>query len=539
MNKLFQFIKSNKTETLIALLALCFSTWLMFSSFSVSNGDMQISAKSWSDFASHIPLIRSFSLGSNLPPEYPLFSGPAIKYHYLFYLFVGILEKIGIRIDFALNIPSIMGFASLIFMIYLFAKEIFKSKIVGIISIILFLFNSSLSFINFFKEHSFSVQEIILNKNFTDFGPYDGGIISAFWNLNIYTNQRHLALAYALSLLIIYTFLKLHAANHKNTYEKTLIIGIVLGLSFILNMAVFLMTISTLTCLMLFLKHQRKYIFISLILSGIIALPFYLYQSSTPSMTSITFWPGYLVTDLSAKNFINYWAQNIGLNIVLIPIGFIISSKIQKKILIAFFSIFIIGNLLKFSPEIAANHKFFNFFFIVSAMFSAHLLVSLWKKHVALRPLTIFLLLGLILSGIIDFFPIYNDRKITLEDYTNNSSIRWVKNSTPTDSIFLNSQYLYNYANIAGRKIFLGWPYFSWSQGYNTQARDNLRKKMLNTNDLAFFCSNAINNKLNYIDINTQSENAVVNLNFFEKNFKKVYENKKDGFIIYSINSRC
>ncbi len=539
MNKLFQFIKSNKIETLIALLAVCFSTWLMFSSFNVSEGNMQISAKSWSDFASHIPLIRSFSLGSNLPPEYPLFAGPAIKYHYLFYLVVGVLERIGVRIDFALNIPSIIGFASLIFMIYLFAKEIFKSKMVGIISIFLFLFNSSLSFINFFREHSFSIQEIILNKDFTNFGPYDGGVISAFWNLNIYTNQRHLALAYALSLLIIYTFLKLHTTNHKNAYEKTLIIGIVLGLSFILNMAVFLMTISVLITLMLFLKHQRKYIFISLMLSGVIALPFYLYQISTPSMAPITFWPGYLVTDLSIINFINYWVQNIGLNIVLIPIGFIIAKKIQKKILIAFFSIFIIGNILKFSPEIAANHKFFNFFIIVSAMFSANLLVSLWKKHDTLKPITILLFLGLILSGIIDFFPIYNDRKITLEDYTNNPSIRWIKNSTPSDSIFLNSQYLYNYANIAGRRIFLGWPYFSWSQGYNTEARDNLRKKMLNTNDLSFFCSNATNYKLNYIDINTRNEDAMVNLNFFEKNFKKVYENMKDGFIIYSINSKC
>ncbi len=539
MNKLFEFIKSKKIEITIFILALCFSTWLMFSSFNIQQGNMQISAKSWSDFASHIPLIRSFSLGDNLPPQYPLFSGPTIKYHFLFYLIVGLLEKAGIRIDFALNIPSIIGFTFLILMIYIFAKEIFKSRAVGILSIFLFLFNSSLSFITFFQKHSFSIQEIIANKSFTNFGPYDGGVISAFWNLNIYTNQRHLAASYALSLFIIYIFLKLHPANHKRAYDKTLAIGIILGISFILNMAVFLMTISVLTCLLLFLKHQRKYIFISLLISGVIALPFYLYQTLTPSTSSIMITPGYLVTKLNLINFINYWWQNIGFNLILIPIAFLISQKINKKIFIAFLCLFIIGNIFKFSPEIAANHKFFNFFIIIGGMYSANLLVILWKKHLTLKPLTIILFFLLILSGIIDFFPIYNDRTITLEDYTNNSSIRWIKENTQKNSVFLNSQYLYNYANLAGRKVFLGWPYFAWSQGYNTEARDNVRKQLLNTNDLDYFCSKSINFKLNYVDINLKNTDAVVNLNFFEKNFKKVFENKEDSFIIYSINSRC
>ena len=82
----------------------------MFSTFSYEKGVMEISSKAWSDFANHIPLIRSFSLGNNFPPQYPLFAGPPIRYHFLFYAFAGFLEKTGIRIDYALNIPSILGF---------------------------------------------------------------------------------------------------------------------------------------------------------------------------------------------------------------------------------------------------------------------------------------------------------------------------------------------------------------------------------------------------------------------------------------------
>ena len=149
MKTLKSLLKRFKFELIIFSISLLFSVWLMFSTFSYQNGEMQIASKAWSDFASHIPLIRSFSLGDNFIPQYPLFSGPPIKYHFLFYAFVGMIEKIGLDIDYALNIPSAIGFSSLILIIYLFSKEIFKSKSVGVISIFLFLFNVKCNFIHF------------------------------------------------------------------------------------------------------------------------------------------------------------------------------------------------------------------------------------------------------------------------------------------------------------------------------------------------------------------------------------------------------
>ena len=83
----FKFPKINSLELLLAPLFIIFSVWLMFSSFSYSDGSMQIGSKAWSDFASTIPVIRSFSFGSNFPPEYPLFPGEPIHYHFLFFCF--------------------------------------------------------------------------------------------------------------------------------------------------------------------------------------------------------------------------------------------------------------------------------------------------------------------------------------------------------------------------------------------------------------------------------------------------------------------
>lgn len=546
INRIKTIIKKYNIEIIILLVSLTFSIWLMFSSFSYQDGNMLIATKAWSDFASHIPLIRSFSFGDNFfSLQYPLFSGSPIKYHFLFYALVGFFEKLGLRIDYALNIPSVLGFSLLLVMIYIFSKEIFKSKAVGILSVIFFLFNGSLSFIKFFTEHPISKNvflDIFQNNKFASFGPYDGNIVSAFWNLNIYTNQRHLALSYGLSLFIVYLFLKFKNNEKKENIKKSLLIGTVLGLSFILNMAVFLMTLLIFSSMFLFFNKKRVYILITIVLSSIIALPIYIYTQQGASIFKLSLHVGYLVTDLNIINFINYWFQNLGLHFLLIPLAFVFADKNLRKIFVCFFILFLVGNLVQFSPEIAANHKFFNYFMIIGVMFSAYFLVVLWNKKSYLKPFVLIFVFFLIFSGIIDLFPIFNDSKIALSDYPNNKNISWIMKNTKPDSVFLNTQYLYDDASLAGRKIFLGWPYFAWSQGYDTDKRYKLMSELLGSENKVDLCKKLNSNKIDYIEINGDSLNDP-NLpkvsNIFDKEFNPIYKNSQNNYKIYSVLENC
>lgn len=519
-------------ELILVTIFLIFSAWLMFSSFSYTNGFMMIGSKAWSDFSSTIPVIRSFSLGFNFPPEYPLFSGEPIHYHFLFYLLVGFLERIGIRIDYALNIPSFLGFAGLLTMIYFFAKKIFKNTFVGLLSVLFFVFNGSLAFLEFFKIHPISsetIKEIFLNNNFPSFGPYDGKIISAFWNLNIYTNQRHLAMAFTLSLLIIFIFLNSIFSKKGLKIKSSVLIGLVLGLFFFFHLAIFLITVIVLLSLAILFKETRAQILVALFVGIMISIPQYLFLQSGSQAFSPLISFGYLVQKpVKILSFLQYWFLNLGLHSILIPIGFILANSKVKKIFLAFFLIFIVGNTIQFSPEIAANHKFFNYFMIIGTMFSAFALIKIWKIHNYSKPFVIILFFFLIFSGVIDLFPIYNDVKVALEDYKINPDIAWIKDNTPPNSIFLNTQYLYDPASLAGRKIFLGWPYFAWSAGYDTRARDNLRRKLLNSTDFNLLCKESKNNGIDYVEINTATEyDYPINHIFFEKNLKKNYQSSQ------------
>lgn len=546
MKTLLPLIRKYSIEISLLIFSLAFSSWLMFHTFSYSHGNILIATKAWSDFSANIPLIRSFSFGSNFPPQYPLFPGQPIRYHFIFYMLAGFLEKIGIRIDYALNILSIIGFCGLLMMLYFLGKLLFKSKAVGVLSALLFLFNGSLSFLYFFHKYPLSrntMSQIVTNQQFPSFGPYDSGIVSAFWNLNIYTNQRHLAFAHGLSLGLIFILISFAIQKKKMPIWLSVLLGIGLGMFFFFHIAVFLMTTIVLCIIFIFFPALRLPGFIILFIAGICTLPQYFYYKSASSSALLTFTPGYLIHDhLNVINFFTCWIANLGLHFFLIPLGFIIAPKTAKKIFLAILPIFFIGNLFQFSPEMAANHKFFSYFILIGEMFSAYFLVWLWKKSKYIKPLVLISCFFLIFSGLIDFFPVYNDNQLSIADYPQNPSIAWIMKNTSPASVFLNTAYIFDNASIAGRKIFFGWPYFSWSAGYDTNTRGKNMGEMLGATDKISSCRLLKHNNISYIEINQSGftdPNVPHISSVYSQKFSAVYHNDSQQYTIYDVAKSC
>ena len=175
-------------------------------------------------------------------------------------------------------------------------------------------------------------------------------------------------------------------------------------------------------------------------------------------------------------------------------------------------------------------------------MFSAYVLFVLWKKSYFLKPVVAIAIFLMIFGGIIDFFPIYNDNKISIEDYKRNGEAEWILNNTKPDAIFLNTTFLYNPASLAGRKIFLGWPYFAWSQGYNTEKRGEDLRKMLGAQNKDTACKLLRLNNIDYIEIKIQNPpdpNIPPISNIYKTEFSKSFENKESKTSIYDINKNC
>lgn len=501
------------------------SLFLMFHTFSYdqNNHTFLISRKVWSDFGQHIPVIRSFSLGANWqrffgkgPVEFPLYPGEPIHYHYLFYAVVGTFERLGVPIDWALNVPSALGLALMLTLLFRMTFVLFKDIRIAPLTILFFLFNGSLSFLQFFETHGFA--DIFTNSDFPSFAPWGPGPVSAFWNLNIYTNQRHLAWGFAIALGLM-QFLSVRSVP---------LWIVIVGILPIFHQPTLLLIAIILASYFLLFPNLRKQILFIALGSAIILFPQLAHRS-----TAAQWYPGYLIHgNLTLASFLSYWWHNVGLHAVLIPIGFFLIPRQAKKTLLPLVFIFIIANLFKFSVEPAANHKLFNFALLLGNIISAYVTLALWKR---IRWLTIILMLFLTLSGFIDFFAVYNDPKGTVAD---NETAAWIRDNTPSDAVFLNSSFFFHPASLAGRAIFLGWPYFAWSEGYK-EDRLPIMKILYESHDTKVFCPLFETYGIDYVTIeDTQGD---PNLPLIQKEYFSIFtpEFQQENFAIVSSEEMC
>lgn len=555
-------------ELFFSLALLIFSFWLMFHSFSYNSANytFKIGSHLWSDFGSHISLMRSFSLGYNFPPQFPLFTGENIRYHFMFYFLAGILEKLGGNLTYSLNLISSLGFGAMLLMIYGFAKKIFDgAKSVGVLAVVMTLFNSSLTFINYFQKHNLfsilTIKEIINNHSFISNAPYDShDVITTFWNLNIFLNQRHLAFAFAAALFVIYIYYEAFCLQKKCELGQFILVMAVFALLPLWHAQVFVMAlvISVLISLLFIGKANRNPLlyfasYIIVLPLGIVQIawlnnfnPFLfisrlvglkLVALNMPKLTLIRYEPGYLIPGpVTLFSFIGWWFENLGLLFLLIIDSFLLLTRKLRLLFICFLSIFFLGYLFRFAPDIATNHKFFNFFVILVNMSIASFLVHLWRKRIPAKLLAGVLLFFLILSGVMEFFPVVNDTKIEVKDWKANDLGEWVVKNTPKEAIFLTSNDIYHPVSLAGRRVFMGWPYFAWSAGSDTDTRGRMIQEIYDSEDKQNTCSLLKGNNISFVVLEDRSDQKLSwqKKIFFDNNFEKVFDNF-EGDIHYSV----
>jgi hypothetical protein len=544
-NTFFTQYKYQLFDSLVFFLTFCFSAWLMFWTFQYKDGQMIMLGRVWSDFAAHIPLIRSFSMGNNFPPEYPTFPGEPIRYHYLFFLIVAGLEKLGLNIALALDTVSALGFWLLLWMIYHTTMTLFRSRKAAILAIVLFLFNGSWSILEIIKKSiSFSdfLHRVVSAQEYASFGPWDGHIVSAFWNWNIYLNQRHLAASFAIALAVCYPLLRI-VMDRKFVLKKYWYPAIYL--SFILfplfHQAAYVMTVGwcLLWILIFFRKIPKKIIFLY-------AWAFFFSLLTNFGLTANSkqhpvFDIGYLAQDKTAIGIAYYWLFNLGAYFVLLPIVFLFSNRKVKSFLFPFIGFFGLANVFRLSTDMINNHKLINYALIGGAIVSAGFLMMLWKKHVILKMVVALLLVILTASGVADVFPVINNHFLYQDDYPRSNIQQWIMTHTPQNTVFLSNEYIFNPASIVGRKLFLDYGYFNWSMGYPDGERRQLLKTFYSdTISVADLCQKLEENHISYIHLGNVhgKQEYEIKLSTLFTQFKPQYVGDRDDFI-YDIHKNC
>ena len=187
------------------------ATFLMFYTYRINGNNLLNGYSTFSDLSPHTAMVSSFGKGFNFPTQYMHFSGDGIKYHFLFYFFSGTLEYLGLPIDYALNLPSVISMVCALILLGLLAVLISSRRASFLIAPVLVFLRSSLNVFFHIKELMGlgntpvqAIKAILGNSSWYAVTEYDDWGI---WAINVYPNQRHLMLGIAVMLIVIILFI--------------------------------------------------------------------------------------------------------------------------------------------------------------------------------------------------------------------------------------------------------------------------------------------------------------------------------------------
>ena len=524
-DQIVYLIKNISKKEIMIIILLFVSSFLIFNksfSYDINTSQFLITSNLYQDMGAHIPFIRSFSIGNNYPSEVPFFAGERLTYHFMFDFYTGVLEKLGLRIDIAYNLLSSIFLILLILSIYQLTKLIFNSKLVATTSVVLYFFNSDLSFLSFFKQYGFSLSSIWHNSSYELVSLFPI-TYNPFLHINVLLNQRHLI--FSLAAITTITYLILEKKSQKK--HSFLFLSLLIGLLPFWNMFAFISSVIILIMSGVLGVMRKKQAFVILISALVISLP-QLFLLITSSHSTILFKPGFLISDnFSIFNFLLFWVWALGLSAFLMIAGFWIANKKQKTIFIIFLPLLILPNVFQFVPNMFDNHKFFNIWILIINAFVAYFLVKLFRKEALFKVLSLIILFLITFSGILNFLVAKNDVYAKVADYKNNSFMSWVNNNLSKKTIIFTNGDIYDPVSLLGNKVFLTRPYYVFLYGGNPDKRLNERNIILNGADARKAKEILRSENIEYVIIYKKdfAPNLLpVNNTYLLKHYKKLYE---------------
>jgi hypothetical protein len=404
----------------------------------------------------------------------------------------------------------------LIFLLFIFYEQYFKSKPIAIFASVVFLFNGGFGFVVFIKDLLASTDW----KNTILFPPRTYTNIEPMfikWTSIVDTMlvpQRAFQLGFPLGILIL-VLIKHYLLVGNNLSKlplfRSLAAGVLLGLMPLIHIHSFLCVtfISGMWFLgevLVFRKEWNRERFTAwglfFFCAALLAVPaswyFQLFQGGHAN--AMRWFPGWYAKE-GGIPFWKFSLWNYGIHPFVAVAGAVycfknLSTFKEKKILIfsiaPFFILLVLVHLIAFHPWIWDNTKFMVWGYLLSSGFSGYFI---FRCFCARRAKLAYILLGtglfftLILSGALDAFRLLKTRLNTYQMYTSEELALsdWVIEHSPPNSLWLTAPYHNNFLfNLTGRKVVMGYEGWLWTHGYDYKKIERDVRKMLSDPERSF-----------------------------------------------------
>ena len=472
-----------------------FLTWIIFYVFYIKDGILYSGFTVFGDYAPHTAMMRSFSLQNNFPTQYPHFGGQDVKYHFMFQFLVGNLEFLGLRLDIAYNAASILALLGFLMLLYSIARRVVGSGKAGVLTVLFFFFRSALTFFQFLWEHLRAGNLLQVLQENTSFIGYTTNEDWGLWNFNVYLNQRHLAFGLLIVALAVWMYLDWaeQGCRHKEKglvwfrnrifskdawkcryVENALAAGLLIGMTSFWNGAAVIGGL-----LILCSDGKLDYLITAVTAVGFSVLQTRLFMNG--SSVEAAFQWGFISEDKSAGGVLWYLIQMSGIFFTgALILFFFYKKRLQRAVLVSCLFPLVFAFCFSLTPDITVNHKYIMISYAFLAMFWAGAVCLLFRKKWQGRILAAVLTVCLTITGIYDFVIIVRDNgpghRVTVN--TNSSLTDWLAQNLDSRDLILTPEYSISEVTMAGVMMYLGWPYYAWSAGYDTYDRAEKAKEI-------------------------------------------------------------
>ncbi len=493
-----------KKEVILFAVLFIFISWTMQYVFQVKGDTLYSGLTVFSDYAPHTAMIRSFSLGANYPTQYPHFGGEDIKYHFMFQFLVGNLEYLGLRIDLAYNLPSALSLAGFLMILSQFVRKFTKAFGAQVLTCVLFFFRSGTAFFQFVWEHIKAGDlwaTLAQNTVFIGYTPNENW---GLWNYNVYLNQRHLCLGLLVAAAVIWVFMdwlqagtsheekglrwfgnRLFTAEAWESRDATraVIAGVTLGLFSFWNGAAVIGALLILCGYAVFSDGKLDYVIMAsmtILLAEMQTKLFIKGEGFTPGVL----W-GFISEDKSLGGILWYVIRISGFSILGILVLMPALKRMERAAAAAFMFPFVFAFVGTLTPDVTVNHKYIMMTVAFLAVFWGVTLWELFTSRWTGKLLAVVLAVCLTATGLYDFVIIVrdNDKNHRVGVNLTSDVTAYLAENVTTDKLVLTPQYSISEVTMSGVMMYLGWPYYPWSAGYDTYYRGDQQTIMYTTED--------------------------------------------------------
>jgi hypothetical protein len=454
----------------------------------------------------------------------------------MFMFFCGNLERMGLPIEVAYNLPSILGLFGFLVMLTQFTLRVTGRFTAAIITPFLFVFRSGLALFYFIAEHLSAGDLIDAFRENSVFIGYTPNENWGLWNYNVYLNQRHLGFGLLIVMAVIWYYygylenacggydpsrsgkltdtaitrsLSVYIKGLFFTQEawavrdlpRVILTAVILGMLSFWNGACVIGGLLVLAGFALFSKNKLDFLGLAIITVCMSFMQTHFFING--SAVSPAFYWGFISESKTVMGVLWFLIEISGMTIAGAIFAAIVMEGKYRALICAFLLPTVFAFTMSLTPDVTVNHKYIMMSMAFLSVIWAELLVRLWRdrRTAAARTFAVVLAVILMATGAYDFVIIIRNNGKDHEFVVDTESElgHYIKDNLTWNDLVLSGPDSVSNFTVSGCRMYCGWPYYAWSAGYDTDYRFETAKYIYTIDDEAELLGILREENINYV----------------------------------------